>query len=161
MACVLPSLQDGEYFGAFPDTSFLANFRLSLSGRLFAEAGAQIFFQPGEGGFNGGAVLPVGEIGEVIFAGGFRQSFAGGGSQTFPRGQGFHVRQLDWKKVARISRRSFVKIKQSNPINYFLTRRRVRTQNSLCDGLPQGFSGFCLPSQPCVHLCFGNIHVTE
>jgi hypothetical protein len=31
------------------------------------QVGAQIFFQPGEGGFKGGVVLPVGEIGDVIF----------------------------------------------------------------------------------------------
>ena len=97
MACFLPSLQDGEYFGAFPDTSFLANFRLSLSGRLFAEAGAQIFFQPGEGGFKGVVVLPVGEIGEVIFADCFRQIFADVRSRTFLRAQGFLVHQPDVK----------------------------------------------------------------
>ena len=85
MACVLPSLQDGEFFGAFPDTSCLANFGLSLPGQLFAEAGAQIFFQPGEGGFNGGVVLPIRESGDVIFADFFRQIFASGGIQTFPR----------------------------------------------------------------------------
>ena len=50
-----------------------------------AEAGAQIFFQPArraevkrrrsEGGFKGDVVLPVGEIGEVIFADCFREEF--------------------------------------------------------------------------------------
>ena len=43
-----------------------------------AKARAQIFFQPGEGVFKGVVVLPVREIGDVIFADGFRQSFAGG-----------------------------------------------------------------------------------
>ena len=53
-AKVPSSFQDGNLFGAFPDTACLANFRLSLPGRLFAEAGAQIFFQPGEGAGKGG-----------------------------------------------------------------------------------------------------------
>ncbi len=70
------SFQDENLLGAFPDTSCLANFRLSLSGRSFAEAGAQILVQPGEGAFKGVAVLPVREIGEVIFADFFRQIFA-------------------------------------------------------------------------------------
>ena len=65
----------GIFYGTLPDTSCLANFRLSLPGRLFAEAGAQIFFQTGEGGFKGVVVLPVGKIGEVIFADFFRQTF--------------------------------------------------------------------------------------
>ena len=51
---------------------------------LFAEAGAQIFFQAGEGGFKDGVVLPVGEIGDVMFADGFRQIFAAGGSHCAP-----------------------------------------------------------------------------
>ena len=42
-----------------------------------AKAGAQILFQPGEGGLKGVVVLPVREIGEVIFADFFRQIFAG------------------------------------------------------------------------------------
>jgi hypothetical protein len=41
------------------------------------EAAAQIFFQPGEGGFDGVVVLPVGEIGDVMFANFFRQIFTG------------------------------------------------------------------------------------
>ena len=98
MACVSRRpFRTGNVLGAFPDTSCLANFRLSLPGRLFAEAGAQIFFQPGEGGFKGVVVLPVGVIGEVIFADFFRQIFAGGGSQTFPRAQDFLVHQPDGK----------------------------------------------------------------
>jgi len=36
---VPPSFQDGNLFGAFPDTPCLANFRLSLPGRLLANAG--------------------------------------------------------------------------------------------------------------------------
>ncbi len=76
-ANVPSSFQDGILSGTLPDTSCLANFRLSLPGRLFAEAGAQIFFQAGEGAFKGVVVLPVREIGEVIFADFFRQIFAG------------------------------------------------------------------------------------
>jgi hypothetical protein len=37
-----------------------------------------MFFKTGEGAGKGGGVLPAREIGEVIFADGFRQSFAGG-----------------------------------------------------------------------------------
>jgi len=37
-----------------------------------AKAGAQIFFQTGEGAFKGVVVLPVREIGDVIFTDGFR-----------------------------------------------------------------------------------------
>jgi len=36
-ANVPASFQDGNLLGVFPDTSCLANFRLSLPGRLFAE----------------------------------------------------------------------------------------------------------------------------
>lgn len=43
----------------------------------FPNARAQIFFQTGGGGFKGVVVLPVGEIGEVIFADFFRQTSAG------------------------------------------------------------------------------------
>ena len=52
----------------------------------------------------GGVVLPVKEILEVIFADCFHQIFAGGGSQTFPRAQGFHVHQTDGKKFAPLFR---------------------------------------------------------
>jgi hypothetical protein len=51
---------------------------------LPAAAGAQIFFQTGEGAFKGGVVLPVREIGEVLFADGFRQIFAGVRVQALP-----------------------------------------------------------------------------
>jgi hypothetical protein len=47
------------------------------------QVGAQIFFQTGEGGFKGIVVLPVGEIGEVVFADFFRQIFAGVGIYFF------------------------------------------------------------------------------
>jgi hypothetical protein len=53
-------------------------------GAFFADVRVQIFFQPGEGAFKGVVVLPVREIGEVIFADGFRQSFAGVRVQTCP-----------------------------------------------------------------------------
>jgi len=33
--------------------------RLAALGKLFAEARAQIFFQPGEGAFKGVVVLPI------------------------------------------------------------------------------------------------------
>ena len=72
--------------------------RLACRAEASAQAGLQIFFQPGEGGFKGVVVLPVGEIGEVIFADWFRQIFAGGGSQTFPRAQGFHGHQPEGKR---------------------------------------------------------------
>jgi hypothetical protein len=35
-------------------------------GKSFADARAQIFFQPGEGAFKGVVVLPVRKIGDVI-----------------------------------------------------------------------------------------------
>jgi len=82
------SFQDENLLGAIPDTPCLANFQLSLPGRLFADAGAQIFFQPGDGAGKGGGGLPVREIGEVIFADGFRQSFAG------VRDRHFHSRKV-------------------------------------------------------------------
>jgi len=66
----------------------------------FAKAGAQIFFQPGEGAGKGGGVLPVREIGEVIFADGFRQSFAGVRVQALPFFQRRVIRQRDGKKFA-------------------------------------------------------------
>ena len=72
----------------------------------FAEADAQIFFQPGEGGFKGRVVLPVGEIVEVRFADGFRQIFAGVGNQTFPRAQGIHVLQPLANQNLFVQRRS-------------------------------------------------------
>ena len=75
-ANVPSSFQDGYWFGAFPDTSCLANFRLSRSGQFFADARAQIFFQAGEGAFKGVVVLPVRGIGDVILADFFRQIFA-------------------------------------------------------------------------------------
>ena len=70
---------------------------------LFADAGAQIFFQPGEGAFKGGAVLPVREIGDVMFADGFRQSFAGVRVQTLPFFQRRVIRQRDGKRLHRFS----------------------------------------------------------
>ena len=39
---------------------------------LFADARPQIFFQTGEGFFKGVVILPVGKIGDVIFADFFR-----------------------------------------------------------------------------------------
>jgi hypothetical protein len=42
---------------------------------VLTKAGAQIFFQTREGAFKGVVVLPVREIGDVIFADFFRQSF--------------------------------------------------------------------------------------
>ena len=80
----------------------------------FAEAGAQIFVQPGEGGLKGGVVLPVGEIGEVMFADGFRQIFAGGGSQTFPRAQGFYVQQPSGNYFDSSSARRFKSAKTNS-----------------------------------------------
>ena len=50
---------------------------LACRAEALAKAGAQIFFQPGEGAFKGVVVLPVREIGDVIFADFFRQIFAG------------------------------------------------------------------------------------
>ncbi len=47
---------------------------LAWRAEALAKAGAQIFFQAGEGAFKGVVVLPVREIGEVIFAGFFRQN---------------------------------------------------------------------------------------
>ncbi len=44
--------------------------------KSFSDADAQIFFQPGEGAFKGVVVLPVREIGDVIFADCFRQIFS-------------------------------------------------------------------------------------
>jgi hypothetical protein len=65
-----------------------------------AKAGPQIFFQPGEGEFKGGVVLPVREIGEVMFADGCRQSFAGVRVQALPFFQRRAIRQRDGKKFA-------------------------------------------------------------
>jgi len=50
-----------------------------------ADARLQFFFQTGQGAVKGVVVLPVREIGEVIFVDFFRQSFAGDGSWIFPR----------------------------------------------------------------------------
>ena len=111
MATNVPSsFQDGNLFGAFPDASCLANFRLSLPGRFFAEAGAQSFFQPArraevkrrrsEGAGKGGGALPVREIGEVIVADGCRQSFAGVRVLAHPFFQRRVIRQRDGKKFA-------------------------------------------------------------
>jgi len=65
-ADVPSSFQDENWFGAFPDTSCLANFRLFLLGRLFANRRPKIFFQPGEGAFKGVVVLPVRELREPL-----------------------------------------------------------------------------------------------
>jgi hypothetical protein len=62
-----------------------------------AKAGAPIFFQPGEGAGKGGGGLPVREIGEVIFAVGFRQSFAGGRVQALPFFQRRVIPQRNWQ----------------------------------------------------------------
>jgi hypothetical protein len=64
------------------------------------DAGAQIFFQPGEGAFKGVVVLPVREIGDVIFADFFRQIFAGVRVQTLPFFQRRVIRQRDGKRFA-------------------------------------------------------------
>ena len=59
-------------------------------------------------------VLPVGEIGEVIFADCFRQIFTGGGIQTFPRAQGFHVHQpeqnltVETRRAEKIQKRDSI-----------------------------------------------------
>lgn len=52
-----------------------------------AKAGAEIFFQTGEGAFKGGVVLPVREIGDVIFENLFRQSYASRSVGGFGRGR--------------------------------------------------------------------------
>ncbi len=64
----------------------------------FADARPQIFFQPGEGAFKDVVILPVREIGEVIFADFFRQCFAGVRVQAFPSFQRREIRQRDWEK---------------------------------------------------------------
>jgi hypothetical protein len=51
---------------------------LACRAEALAKSGAQILFQPGEGAGKGGGGRPVREIGEVMFADGCRQSFAGG-----------------------------------------------------------------------------------
>ena len=71
----------------------------------FTDRSAQIFFQTGEGAFKGVGVLPVREIGEVIFADFFRQlvapksdeggSFAGVRVQALPIFQRRGIRQRD------------------------------------------------------------------
>ncbi len=109
------SFQDENLLGTFPDTSCLANFRLSLPGRLFADARAQIFFQTGEGPGKGGMVLPVREIGKVIFADDFRQlvapksdeggKFAGVRVQALPFFQRRAISQRGGKKVALLLRK--------------------------------------------------------
>jgi hypothetical protein len=43
-----------------------AGLRHSPRSYSFANALAQIFFQPGEGGFIGVVILPIGEIGQTI-----------------------------------------------------------------------------------------------
>ena len=53
----------------------------------------------------GGVVLPVGEILEVIFADCFHKIFAGVGSQTFPRAQGFQIHQPEQNLTVETRRR--------------------------------------------------------
>ena len=64
---------------------FTVGYYLSRLRRFICRCFSANLFPDGEGLFKRVVVLPVGEIGEVIFAHGFRQSFAGDGSWIFPR----------------------------------------------------------------------------
>lgn len=78
--------------------------RLTALEKSFAKAGAQIFFQAGEGAGKGVVVLPVREIGDVIFSDFFRQIFAGVRVQALPFFQRRVIRQRDGKKFAPLFR---------------------------------------------------------
>jgi hypothetical protein len=106
----------------------------------FAEAGAQIFFQPGEGAFKDGAVLPVREIGEVIFADSFRQIFAGVRVQALPFFQRRVIRQRDGIKFVCVvvgpdprepSRYFFAPFLTALRVNIFFSPNFVRDQSSV------------------------------
>jgi hypothetical protein len=83
---------------------------------LFADAQPQIFFQTGEGAFKGVVVIPVREIGDVIFADFFRQIFAGGQVPTVPFFQRRVIRQQDGKKFACAAKRLVVADKKLSNI---------------------------------------------
>ena len=64
-----------------------------LPSQSFSRAGAQILFQPGEGLFKRVVVLPVRNVGDVIFPDFFRQIFTGVRVQALPFFQCLITRQ--------------------------------------------------------------------